>query len=56
MACLHAVAARRQHLEDRIEAARHDLPEHLRAQKAALEELAAVRRAARRLQPLPVRI
>ncbi len=49
-----ALAARRQLLEDRIEAARHDLPEYLRAQKAAFEELAAVRRAARALRPAAV--
>ena len=50
-----ALAARRQQLEDRIEAARHDLPEHLRAQRLALEELAAVCLAARRLQPIAIR-
>lgn len=48
------LAARRQVLEDRIEAARHDLDEYLRAQRLAFEELAAVRRAARTLRPLHV--
>jgi stearoyl-CoA desaturase (delta-9 desaturase) len=47
-----ALADRRQVLEARIEAARHDLDEHLRAQRLAFEELAAMRRAARTLQPI----
>jgi stearoyl-CoA desaturase (delta-9 desaturase) len=46
---------RRHVLEARIEAARHDLDEHLRAQRHAFDELAVVRRAARSLQPIPVR-
>jgi hypothetical protein len=41
------LAARRQLLEDRIEAARHDLDGSVRAQRLAFEELAAIRRAAR---------
>jgi len=49
-----ALAERRQVLEDRIHAARHDLDAYMAAQRAALEELAVVRRAARRLQPIPV--
>ena len=50
-----ALTARRQHLEERIEAARHDLDAYVRAQRQALEELAAMRRAARTLQPAYVR-
>ena len=50
-----ALATRRQHLEERIESARHDLDEHLRAQRRAWDELAAVRHAARTLQPALVR-
>jgi stearoyl-CoA desaturase (delta-9 desaturase) len=42
-----ALAERRLLLEARVEAARHDLDEHFKAQRAAFEELAAVRRAAR---------
>lgn len=48
-----SLAERRQAIEDRIEAARHDLDEHLRAQRQAFAELAAVRRAARAGRPLP---
>jgi stearoyl-CoA desaturase (delta-9 desaturase) len=51
----HAVESlgeRRQALEDRIESVRHDLDEHRRAQREALTELAAVRRAARTRRPL----
>ena len=44
---------RRQLLEARVEAARHDLDAHLRAQRAAFAELAAVRRAARSRRALP---
>lgn len=47
LAATEALTERRQELEARIEAARHDLDEHLRAQRQAFEELAAVRRAAR---------
>ncbi len=43
---------RRQVLEARIEAARSDLDEHLRAQRSAFAELAVIRRAARSGQPL----
>jgi stearoyl-CoA desaturase (delta-9 desaturase) len=50
-----ALAERRHQVEARVEAARHDLDEHLRAQRWAFEELAAVRRAARTLQPIRVR-
>ncbi|MGQ0831698.1 MAG: acyl-CoA desaturase [Microthrixaceae bacterium] len=46
------LAERRQLLEARIEAARSDLDEHLRAQRAAFAELAAVRRAARSGRPV----
>jgi stearoyl-CoA desaturase (delta-9 desaturase) len=47
-----SLAERRQALEDRIDAVRHDLDEHRRAQRDALAELAAVRRAARARRPL----
>ncbi|MCO8126866.1 acyl-CoA desaturase [Acidimicrobiia bacterium EGI L10123] len=47
-----ALAERRQALEDRIEAVRHDLDAHRRAQREAMAELAAVRRAARTGRPL----
>jgi hypothetical protein len=47
-----SLAERRELLEARIDAARHDLDEHLRAQRQAFDELAAVRRSARSLQPL----
>jgi stearoyl-CoA desaturase (delta-9 desaturase) len=52
-----SLAERRQELEARIEAARGDFDEYVRAQRAALDELALVCTAARRLQPvlLPVR-
>ena len=50
------LAQRRQQLEERIEAAGHDLDERLRAQRQAFDELARVRRAARALRPIPVRI
>jgi stearoyl-CoA desaturase (Delta-9 desaturase) len=43
---------RRLALEARIDAARHDLDEHRRAQREAFAELAAVRRAARARRPL----
>lgn len=43
---------RRHVLEARIDAARSDLDEHLRAQRSAFAELAAIRRAARSGQPL----
>jgi len=46
-----ALAERRSMLEARIEAAGHDLDERVRAQRRALEELAAVRRAARLRRP-----
>jgi stearoyl-CoA desaturase (Delta-9 desaturase) len=46
------LAERRDALEARVHAARHDVQEHLRAQQAAREELAAVRLAARRAVPL----
>jgi stearoyl-CoA desaturase (Delta-9 desaturase) len=48
-----ALAERGQLLEARVDAARHDLDAHLRAQRAAFEELAAVRRAARSRRALP---
>jgi stearoyl-CoA desaturase (delta-9 desaturase) len=47
-----SLSERRELLEARIEAARHDLDEHLRAQRQAFEELAVVRRSARALQPV----
>jgi stearoyl-CoA desaturase (delta-9 desaturase) len=51
-----SLAERRTALEARVEAARHDLDEHLRAQRAAFAELSAMRRAARSLQPARVRV
>jgi hypothetical protein len=50
-----ALTERRLVLEARVEAARHDLDEHFKAQRTAFEELAAMRRAARsgRSVPLP---
>ncbi|MCU1483555.1 MAG: Delta-9 acyl-phospholipid desaturase [Actinomycetia bacterium] len=48
-----ALTARRHVLEARIEAARHELDESIRAQRLALADLAAVRRAARSRRPLP---
>ncbi len=50
-----SLADRRHVLEARVDAARHDLDEHLRAQRLAFEELAAVRRAARSLRMARVR-
>jgi stearoyl-CoA desaturase (delta-9 desaturase) len=50
------LAARRHLLEDRIEAARHDVDGYVRAQRLAFEELAAIRRAARSLRLVPVRV
>jgi stearoyl-CoA desaturase (delta-9 desaturase) len=47
------LTARRELLEARIEAARHGVDESIRAQRLALADLAAVRRAARSLRPLP---
>jgi hypothetical protein len=44
---------RRAVLEARIDAARQDLDECVRAQRLAFDELAAVCRAARSLQPVP---
>jgi len=46
---------RRHAIEARVEAARWDLDEYVRAQRWAFEELKAVRRAARALQPVRVR-
>jgi stearoyl-CoA desaturase (Delta-9 desaturase) len=43
--------ARRSALEERIEAARHDVDEYVRAQRAALAELAELLAAARTLRP-----
>jgi hypothetical protein len=48
-----ALAERGHLLEARVEAARHDLDAHLRAQRAAFEELATVRRAARSRRAVP---
>jgi len=47
-----SLAERRELLEARIEAARHDLDEHVQAKRQAIEELAVVRRSARLLQPI----
>jgi stearoyl-CoA desaturase (delta-9 desaturase) len=49
-----ALAARRQLLEDGIEAARHDLDAYVRAQRLAFEELAAIGRAVRSLRLVPL--
>jgi stearoyl-CoA desaturase (delta-9 desaturase) len=49
-----ALTERRLVLEARVEAARSDLDEHVKAQRTAFEELAAMRRAARSGRSIPL--